>query len=171
MNTPSVRSLPVLASALLFVGFIIVGSGCICPPAQNTSSATPGGVVNETPIADRPFTLYLLDGDSGRQKDAPEGETLHGWRILQQCPITSEQTRHDLFRALDDAIAAAPGRGSRCFIPRHAIRVQTNGVVVDYVICFQCGNYKLYEGDKSITGGGISRSPKPIFNRILSQCN
>ena len=169
MNIRSARSLPVLSFTLLCAASMLCIQGCT--PTSATSSATPEVALGEAPIVDRTFTLYRLDGDAGQQKEATEGWVLQGWKILQECPITSESTRADLFRALDDAIAAAPGRGSRCFIPRHAIRVRTNGVVVDYVICFQCGNYSLYEGDRSITGGGISRSPKPIFNRILSQCN
>ena len=167
MNTRSASTVPFLASALL-VATTLLSQGCTPTPASGP--ATPD-VVGEAPIADRPFILYRLDGDAGQQKDAPEGETLHGWRILQECPITDEQTRHDLFRALDDAIAAAPGPGTGRFVPRHAIRVRTEGIVVDYVISFQCGRYQLYEGEKSITGGGIGESPKPIYNRILSQCN
>ena len=169
MNIRSARSLPVLSFTLLCAASMLCIQGCT--PTSATSSATPEVTLGEAPIVDRTFTLYRLDGDAGQQKEATEGWVLQGWKILQECPITSERTRADLFRALDDAIAAAPGRGSRCFIPRHAIRVRTNGVVVDYVICFQCGNYRLYEGDTAVTGGGISGAPKPIFNRILSQCN
>ena len=154
MNIRSARSLPVLSFTLLCAASIFCIQGCT--PTTATSSATPEVALGEAPIVDRTFTLYRLDGDAGQQKAATEGWVLQGWKILQECPITSEQTRADLFRALDDAIAAAPGPGSRCFIPRHAIRVRTNGVVVDYVICFQCGNYRLYEGDTAVTGGGIS---------------
>ena len=169
MNTRPLCLLSFLLCALLLSGAITLSSGC--SPTPTTSSDTSEVLVKEPPIADRPFTLYRLDGDAGIQKDAPEGETLQGYGILQECPITDEQTRHELFRALDDSIAASSGGGSRCFIPRHAIRVQTNGVVVDYVICFQCGNYRLYEGDTAVSGGGIGNEPKKIFNRILSQCN
>ena len=169
MNIRTVCSLPVLSFTLLYAASTLCIQGCT--PTSATSPANPEVIPGEASIVDRTFTLYRLDGDAGQQKEATEGWVLQGWKILQECPITSERTRADLFRALDDAIAAAPGPGSRCFIPRHAIRVQTNGVLVDYVICFQCGNYKLYEGDRSVTGGGISGSPKPIFNRILSQCN
>lgn len=150
--------------------FAMVAAAGSCAPAPSSLNDS-DTLRSETSIADRPFILYRLDGDAGSLEDAPEGETLQGWRILQECPITDEQTRHELFSALDDAIASAPGPGSRCFIPRHAIRVQTGGVVVDYVICFQCGRYRLYEGSTPVTGGGISGSPKAVFDRILSQCN
>lgn len=169
MNTRSLPSSSSLIAMLLSICAMIVVGGCSTPAPSSLDD--PDTLRAETPISDRPFVLYRLDGDAGQQEDAPQGETLQGWRILQECPITDEQTRHDLFRALDDAIASAPGAGSRCFIPRHAIRVQTDGVVVDYIICFQCGRYRLYEGSTPVTGGGISSSPKAVFDRILSQCN
>ena len=165
MNMRSTCSIPSLVFGLLCAGALLISPGC-CTPEPNLVA-----VADETPSADQPFTLYLIDGDAGRQEDAPEDELFQGYRILQECPITDEQTRHELFRALDDSIASSPGRGSRCFIPRHGIRVQTNGVVVDYLICFQCGNYRLFEGGKSVSGGGIGREPKRLFNRILAECN
>ena len=83
-------------------------------------------------------------------------------------------TRNQLFKAFDDGIAEI-GRVSNyaqieCFNPHHAIRVKNKGVVVDYVICFKCENYDIWENDKKIGGGNTSSAPKAIFDRVLDEC-
>jgi hypothetical protein len=117
------------------------------------------------------FTLYRLDGDRYPGDPVPQGAVLlHGWPILQTCSIGSMATRKELFRAFDDGIAKSSGEPIDCFNPRHAIRVETDGVNVDYVICFQCHNYEIWEGDKKVSGGSTSPSPRATFDRILDDC-
>lgn len=128
---------------------------------------------SHTPVpAEGTFILYKLDGDTYPSQSVPPGtERMHGWPILQECTIDSLATRQKLFKALDRGIdeygSAVP---VDCFNPRHAIRVETMGVTVDYLICFQCKNYYIYEGDKLASGGLTSSSPKSTFDRVLSDC-
>lgn len=121
------------------------------------------------------FTLYLLDGDRYPSEPAPEGAVLlHGWTILQTCSISSAATQEKLFKALDDGIAEIGVVPSDmqidCFNPRHAIRVNSEGVNTDYLICFQCKNYYIWEGDTKVSGGNTSNSPRTTFNRVLADC-
>ena len=115
------------------------------------------------------FTLYSLDGDRYPGEPAPEGaQLLHGGLVLQECDITSTATREKIFRALDDGIDGyGGGVPVDCFRPRHAIRVDSMGVTVDYLICFQCRNYYIYEGDKMVSGGHTTSSPKKTSSAPL----
>lgn len=117
------------------------------------------------------FVLYRLDGDRYPGDPVPEGAVLmHGWPILQECPIDSAATRHELFAALDAGIEGSGEVVPDCFNPRHAIRVESGSIMVDYVICFQCLQYEIWEGDKRVTGGMTTTSPKPTFEAVLAKC-
>ena len=118
------------------------------------------------------FILYKLDGDRYPGEPAPEGaELLHGWVILKKCSITSLTTRETLFKALDNGIDQWSGTPVDCFNPRHAISVEMEGINVDYLICFQCKNYYIWEGDKRVSGGMTTAQPRNTFNRILDECS
>jgi hypothetical protein len=118
------------------------------------------------------FTLYRLDGDRYPGEAVPEGgKLLHGWLILEACPIEDTATRNRIFRAFDDGMASPPRIQVDCFNPRHAISVvQADGVQMDWLICFQCRNWYSYENETMVDGGGTSRAPADVFNDILSAC-
>ncbi len=127
---------------------------------------------NSDPRLKGSFTLYLLDGDRYPGEPVPQGaDLLHGWVILKQCSVKSLATREKLFKALDDGIDQWRGTPIDCFNPRHAISVETEGVRVDYLICFQCQNYYIWEGDKRVSGGMTTAQPRQTFNRILDECS
>ena len=122
---------------------------------------------------DGAFTLYSLDGDRYPGEPAPEGaELLHGWLVLKSCPIKSIATREKLFKALDRGIDQYDAEFQvDCFNPRHAIRVESMGTTVDYLICFQCSNYYIWEGEKQVSGGNTTSYPKATFDEVLAGCS
>ena len=123
------------------------------------------------PRAKGDFTLYRLDGDRYPGSPVPEGgRLLHGWLILEACPIEETATRNRIFKAFDDGIDDASGAiPIDCFNPRHAISVvQPDGVRMDWLICFQCRNWYSYENDTMIGGGDTSKAPAEVFNDILA---
>jgi hypothetical protein len=66
-------------------------------------------------------------------------ERLHGWRILGKRTVSDESDRRELLGALKEGLAHG-GPAAKCFYPRHAIRRTTDGIAVDMLICFECGN-------------------------------
>jgi hypothetical protein len=155
----------VICTALLLF-LLAAGTGC-----------SGVGALEATHLAgkqvDGAFILYSLDGDRYPGEPVPEGgKLLHGWLILKACPIDDVATRRRIFRAFDDGIDDAPGGVPvDCFTPRHAISVESNGVRMEYLICFQCFNWYSYEDGKSVGGGRTSRSPASTFDEILSACS
>jgi hypothetical protein len=59
---------------------------------------------------------------------------------------------------------------ARCFNPRHGIRATYSGKTVDLVICFECAQFKLYEGgaDKPMHLL-IGKGPEPLFDKVLKE--
>ena len=129
------------------------------------------GISPDDPRLQGTFTLYRLDGDRYPGDPIPEGAVLlHGWPILQTCPVEAPGTRAALLGALDEGIANGGGVPVDCYNPRHALRLQSKRVTTDYMICFQCRNYYVWQDDKQTGGGLISNSPKSTFNAVLENC-
>ena len=149
--------LPAAISILLMLG------SCDKPASTGVSMADPrvAGSV----------TLYRLDGDRYPGDPISEGAILmHGWPILQTCPIAQADTRAVLLSALDEGIANGGGVPVDCYNPRHALRLESKGVTTDFMICFQCRNYYVWMGDKQTGGGQISTTPRSTFNEVLENC-
>lgn len=152
-------------SYYLFLTFCFMLTCCSNKTSDMTHKSTSDARLKGT------FTLYQLDGDRYPGDPVPEGAVLlHEWPILQSCSITSLATREQLFKALDDGIDQWSGTPIDCFNPRHGIRVESDGVNVDYLICFQCQNYQIWEGDKHVSGGMTTASPKSTFDSVLDAC-
>lgn len=124
------------------------------------------------PRAAGDFILYRLDGDRYPGEPVPEGgELLHGWLVLEACPIEDVATRNRIFRAFDDGIEDSPDLLIDCFRPRHAISViGSDGIRMDWLICFQCSNWYSYENQTQVGGGATSDAPAAVLDTILANC-
>ena len=119
------------------------------------------------------ITLMSIDGDRYPTKSPSIGaDLLHGWTVLQRCPLDQHSQAPHVLGILDQAMA----RGSRsvpvdCFNPRHAIRISSVESVKDFLICFQCRNYMVWVDGVRIGGGDIADDSKDTINLIFeSDC-
>ena len=124
------------------------------------------------PRAEGTMTIYALDGDRYPGDPVPPGTTLlHGWSVIKACRIDDGQTREEILTAFDEGIAAHRGGPPvDCFRPRHAIRIELDGVTTDSLICFQCSNWMRWTDGRPTGGGATSDRSKPTFDRILENC-
>jgi hypothetical protein len=99
--------------------------------------------------------------------EATPDNNFHGWRVLGKVSIAEESTRKRLVAAFKGGINAAE-EGADCFDPRHGIRVNFDGQVADFVICFDCGNVEVYLGDKKQDGFSTTDTPQPAFDEVLT---
>ena len=150
---------------LALIVFVLVAVGGCCTHEPSLAPLDPRAVGD--------FTLYTLDGDRYPGEPVPEGgKLLHGWLVLEACPIEDDATRNRIFKAFDDGIDDERGDiRLDCFTPRHAISVLgPDGVRMDWLICFQCRNWYSYENDTMIGGGDTSAAPADVFDEILADC-
>ncbi len=107
------------------------------------------------------FDLLSLDPEHNRQ-DAD----FHGYKVLGRTLITDPATRQLLINNLQ---AAARGIifPNKCFNPRHGIRVTANGRTYDLVICFECLQIYVYEGEILQTTFNVKAFPQPVFDQVL----
>jgi hypothetical protein len=116
------------------------------------------------------FILYSLDPQSRGMKPADlKGKPIfHQYIILGQTPLKNAQTRADVLSALYKGIRTNKGGAAKCFNPRHGIRAVQGNQTVDLVICFECRQIKIYDGNGQHNASTES-SPQPVFDRVLSQ--
>ena len=151
--------------ALLTTILLSTSVGC----SNNTGSVTT--VAEDDPRLKGTCTLYRLNGDRYPGEPVPEGaELLHGWEILQTCPVDPISERRTLLAAFDEGITTSNELLIDCFNPRHAIRLQGDGITIDHLICFQCSNYSTWINGESSGGGSTGQSPRETFDRFLETC-
>ncbi|MDP1589578.1 MAG: hypothetical protein Q8M07_17630 [Prosthecobacter sp.] len=76
----------------------------------------------------------------------PALERLHDFPILGRTELVNPADRNTAVTSMLASMKAWNGVFAPCFHPRHALRVTHQGVVFDFVICFECFTIKLYRG-------------------------
>jgi hypothetical protein len=109
------------------------------------------------------FELYSIDF-----AHEDKGKTgFHDLKSVGKTTVKDADTRKKLVaefvKGLEGEITPA-----RCFNPRHGIRATHDGKTVDLVICFECAQFKLYEGkDGEPKTLLIGKGPEPAFDKVL----
>jgi hypothetical protein len=114
-------------------------------------------------------TLYSIDFREEGERLPGTGEVVHGYPVLGKVEVTGVEQRRQLFDALKAAIAQRDVMQYKCFYPRHVLRVEQDGWMIDYVVCFQCRNYERYvDGNRrDYQTRSISEDAAPVFNKPL----
>lgn len=162
-------------------GFITVAAilcGCTWAPSNTAAPAKPGatssGMTIAAPAAPQAMTLYsingnekLHEGDAAPSEGTETAEAFHDYPILGKLQIGTPEQRMHLMNQLTDAIKKSDGTMAKCFWPRHGIRVVDNEKTVDYLICFECLQFHVYEDGKD-ERKAITRDPQEPWNRLLT---
>ena len=108
------------------------------------------------------FELLSLHPEPGRPDAA-----FHGFAVLGRAPVSDAATRRRLFDALQSGARWNVPLPALCFSPRHGIRATAGGRTVDLVICFECSQVKVWQGDRPAGMFIVSQSPQPAFDQAL----
>jgi len=173
---------PRLLSLLLATALLAQGAPSESAPPSSTA---PAAQDNSRAIADgmkalhaaTKGILYSLEpwGYSDPQ-DLPADKTLHNTIILGQMDLNPKQLKTvvDEFQSAMDKWDAkmsdmppGSGIGFGCFNPRHNLRITMDGHTYDFLICYECGNYVLYQDGRQIKNWGLVGSPKAL-NDLLA---
>lgn len=118
------------------------------------------------------FVLYSLDpgaAPSLKPRGLASKDEFYGFKSLGQLALTDPKMRAAAVGAVTDAIHHADRHYmARCFSPRHALRVTAAGRVFDFVICYECGQIRLFEKGNFVATIGIPSTPEAL-NQLLSE--
>lgn len=140
---------------IVAIAFASLASGC-------------SGVPTEPDVNADSFVFFSIDGrDIQPSKEVTSSETFRGYPVMGKMDVKDRKTRESILTAFREG---APGKHTpmaACFWPRHAISTVRNGTATDYIICFECSQYKTISGDNEVTRP-ITNAPLARFNDILA---
>lgn len=108
-------------------------------------------------------TLFSLEP---WQKPDPDTDQLHGYVILGQSALSAAQRRVAV-EAFESAIAGWDGLVAACLDFRHALRIQYQGHVYEYLLCYECQQMAVYRDSKLLTMVGVTGSPEQL-NQLMT---
>lgn len=112
------------------------------------------------------LTLYSIEPF----KQIENAEDFHGSAILGKTEITNRSFLDFITHAFLNDMANAFDASAACFNPRHGIRITDEKQTLDILICFECGNFVTFYGDKK-GGGEVSGTSKILLNKILKDAD
>ena len=142
-------------------------AGCTVPSMN--SPLTSLGIDDATSVQ---VSVMALDGDTYPDMEASVQENLmHGWTILQVCPLDQGPHSIEVLRTINSDIDRGhAGVPVDCFQPRHALRLQTENAVKEFLICYECRNFQSWVDGSLVGSGSISNRSEEFLNRVLSEC-
>ena len=145
-----------------------------CAASVPNTPLTSLGIEDATSLQ---VSVMALDGDTypdmyPDMDDSVQENLMHGWTILQLCSLDQGTGSIKVLRTLNSDIAQGhAGVPVDCFQPRHAVRIQTEDLVKEYLICFQCHNFQCWLDGLLIASGSISNQSENNLNRVLAECS
>ncbi len=136
-----------------------------CAPAQQLPPdafiALRDGTNFELISLDPVHERAVLDGEW-------QGEVFHNQAVIGSTSVEDATVRAALLDALVEAVAEKDlSADSKCFYPRHGIRVLHNGQQHDFVICFQCEKAGRYIDGEAVLGFYLAKTLKQVFDKVL----
>ena len=111
------------------------------------------------------FELLSLNPEHVEEMNQQDG--FHGWEILGKAEIKDPSSRAKLVSVFKAGVAENDGTVAGCFNPRHGVSVTHDGVVHDFVICFECYSVEWFVVGSRTNGFLITDTPQPVFDKAL----
>jgi hemin uptake protein HemP len=155
----------------------LFGAGCAPaakrePPLEESissqSTVPPALKANLSTILREGTELELVSLHQGFLKCATGLEHFREFWQLDSTKVTDEKVREELVSALERA-ATDPTIASKCFEPRHAIRVNHEGATYDLAISFECEKVRAYKGKDLISEFLVGNRHQPPFDKVLTE--
>ena len=99
--------------------------------------------------------IYSLDPNGDPQK----GRSLHNVSILGHAKLDAVET-HQAAQAFNQAVKGWDNMMAACFNPRHALRINSNGHIYDYLLCYECHQIEVFVDDSLKVDIGAAGSPE-----------
>jgi hypothetical protein len=119
--------------------------------------------------------LFSVDGTKLHMEPEARGfakdkELLYECPVLGRVEITDPALRREVIAAVKRDIRNPYSPQSKCFWPRHVLRIVKGGRTDDVVICLQCHGYEVHRDGAPRVGPtpNIGESSKPLLNTILT---
>jgi hypothetical protein len=114
----------------------------------------------------RQMTLYSIHPEESRL--GLEGaQFFHGYRVLGQVLVTSALDQQRVADAIRRAVLT-PSIQFACFNPRHAVHVTDGHNSYDLLICYECEEMDVFDGENLVAATDIAGSPNTLNSILLA---
>lgn len=96
------------------------------------------------------------------------GERFHDFQVIARKELKATEDIQSLLFAVTLAIAQGPEETGDCFAPRHGLRLHTKQGFLDVVLCYQCLNGRLFDGENQFYFS-TSKEPETEFDAIFTK--
>lgn len=145
----------------------LAGPSVVGEPSPLTYHLIPNPVLAAAKeMMEKAESVELLSLDPERPKEKPKDE-FHGWKVLGRTVVKDDAPRKKLTADLLAAAEASDGSAAKCFNPRHGLRLTQKGKTVDLVICFECLQVRVFDGDKDGGKFLITDTPQAAYDKVL----
>src|SRR5690606_30040799 len=113
--------------------------------------------------------LYYIDSMAD-QGTAPAKDQVQGYIVLSQAKASSTQSSSGALQdSLRKIIESSPEYAAACFDPHHVVTLSDGKEQFDAVVCFDCGNYRIFspKGDW-LLAGSFDVGEEPTWDKIFS---
>jgi hypothetical protein len=88
----------------------------------------------------------------------PDGKpSFHGYEILLAAPADTGERRKEVTSFLGKALHWDEFRKAFCFNPRHGLRIVSGKRTLDFLLCFECFQVRVYEGEQVRSSLALAR--------------
>ena len=142
--------------------FVAAATACLLAIGCSSGNRLPP--VAEQALRDATdFELLSLDPD----RENADSNGFHGWKVLGKTTITDAGVRNDLISAFKKGVPRRKIEPVDCFNPRHGIKLVSDGITHEFVICFECYQVQWHSPRSTRGGFQITSSPQETFDKIL----
>ena len=93
-------------------------------------------------------------------------EQVHGYQVLARADVSDPALREEVLALVQGSIAAWAGGDAPCFNPRHGLRAERGGVVVELLLCFECSALQVYLDGRFTAGATTTGDAVGRLNEI-----
>ncbi len=136
--------------------------------AKEVLAALPGNLRTIVEEAEATTLLTLDPLRTPKTPDAPVQERFRRYVVLAKAQVTDPAEHRRLVEALYEGLKGEGAGPANCFIPRHGLRFEREGKIVEFLICFQCTRVYIYRPGAEhkvdmLMGAGV----KPGFDEAV----
>lgn len=151
---------------------LVVASSCGGPPdARSLTELDFGEDIppTEVSVLRQATAMEILSLDPAwpmNKEEQADPSRFHGHRIMGRATITDPAKMLELLNLVARSCHANDTTVAACFNPRHGVRVEVEGSIVDLQICFECLQIKVFRDGTKVHSGLLASTYEPIVSKF-----
>ncbi|MEM1449359.1 MAG: hypothetical protein AAGI22_09600 [Planctomycetota bacterium] len=121
------------------------------------------GIFQEAEI----WTLFATNPSTPKE-EVIEEQSFRGYAVLGRANLSDPAAKRELVESFNAGLFERDGVVPGCFMPRHALRAETESGRAELLICYQCRRIWIFgDGEKRVDAKLTTDRPVVTFDRIF----